>query len=68
MKLSFSLFAVACVLPSSVAGFVPSASARSSSALKATIEKTKLIPPMKVADLANTAEEQYNKNVQKTYG
>jgi hypothetical protein len=68
MKFSFSLFLAACALPS-VVSFVPMASARSTpTSLKATVEGTRLIPPQKVADLANTASDVYNENVQKTYG
>jgi hypothetical protein len=43
-------------------------SSSSSSALKATVERTTLIPPMKVADLATTSKDIYDENVQCTYG
>jgi acetylornithine aminotransferase len=68
MKLSaIALLAVAA--PAVVAGFVPSANAKSSSsALHATIENTKLTPPKTVEELADTASDYYGKNVQTTYG
>lgn len=66
MKLSLTLLALAS---QSVVGFVPVAtSATSSSALYATVENTKLIPPKKVEDLAETAGDLYETSVQKTYG
>jgi len=67
MKLSLAVFAVAAA-PSVANAFVPVSSARSSSALSATIENTKLIPPLKVEDLTESAAEYYGKNVQTTYG
>ena len=65
--ISFSLFFAGCLAPSAVS-FVPTAAVRTGTSLKATIEEAKLIPPKKIADLANTAEELYSENVQKTYG
>lgn len=65
MKLSLTLLAVAAP---SAAAFAPLTSARPASALRATIENTKLIPPQKVEDLAETAADVYGKNVQTTYG
>jgi len=67
MRLSFSLCFAGCLAPSAVS-FVPTAAVRTGTSLKATIEEAKLIPPKKIADLANTAEELYSENVQKTYG
>lgn len=72
MKLSVALLAIATA-GSSVSAFTPVKSARtssssSSSAIHATIENTKLVPPMKVEDLADSAADYYGKNVQTTYG
>jgi hypothetical protein len=66
MKLSLALLAVATA--SSASAFVPSASASPKTALYATVEGTKLIPPKKVEDLALTASDLYAQNVQTTYG
>lgn len=65
MKLSLTVLALAA---QSVVGFAPSTSASSSTALHATVENTKLIPPKKIEDLAQTAADIYDSNVQKTYG
>lgn len=65
MKLSLTLLALA---GPSVAAFAPVTTARSTTALHATIENTKLVPPKKVEDLAETAQDLYGKNVQTTYG
>eukprot|EP00339_Tiarina_fusa_P009913 CAMPEP_0117080286 /NCGR_PEP_ID=MMETSP0472-20121206/56654_1 /TAXON_ID=693140 ORGANISM="Tiarina fusus, Strain LIS" /NCGR_SAMPLE_ID=MMETSP0472 /ASSEMBLY_ACC=CAM_ASM_000603 /LENGTH=441 /DNA_ID=CAMNT_0004807879 /DNA_START=129 /DNA_END=1455 /DNA_ORIENTATION=- len=69
MKFASTLFAAACLLPAA-SSFVPVASAnsRSTTSLAATVEKSQLIPPKKVKDLATSAQELYDKNVQKTYG
>jgi hypothetical protein len=81
MKLSSSLFATAslAVLPFTARGFVPtitqasgvecrSSGSSSSSSLHVSVGETQLKPPKKVADLAKTSEDLYNKNVQTTYG
>lgn len=65
MKLSLTLLAIA---GPSVAAFAPVTTARSTTSLHATIENTKLVPPKKVEDLADTAQEAYGQNVQTTYG
>jgi hypothetical protein len=65
MKLSLTLLAIA---GPSAAAFAPVTTARPTTALHATIENTKLVPPKKVEDLAETAQELYGKNVQTTYG
>ena len=68
MKISCSLIALATVASGSYA-FVPrSTEARTPSSLFATVEKTKLVPPKKVEDLASTTKDLYDKNVQTTYG
>jgi hypothetical protein len=68
MKLSYSIFSVACAL-SGVAGFAPAVSSRSDSALSmASIEATRLKPPQKIADLATTTQDVYGRSVQSTYG
>lgn len=65
MKLSLTLLAIA---GPSVAAFAPVTTARSTTSLHATIENTKLVPPKKVEDLAESAQELYGQNVQTTYG
>ncbi len=65
MKLSLTLLAIA---GPSVAAFAPVTTARLTTALHATIENTKLIPPKKVEELDETAADVYGQNVQTTYG
>lgn len=67
MKLSLTLLAIA---GPSAAAFAPVTTARvtASTALHATIENTKLIPPKKVEELDETAADLYGQNVQTTYG
>jgi hypothetical protein len=69
------LLAVA-VIPFTTLGFVPTVHSRPSSlslstatTLKVSVGGTsQLTPPKNVKDLAETAEELYNQNVQTTYG
>ena len=69
MKLSLVLLVV--VAGSSASAFAPSALSSVSTpqtAMFATVEGTKLIPPKKVEDLADSAQDLYAQNVQTTYG
>jgi len=66
--MKFSLALLVVVTGSSASAFAPALSSTPQTALFATVEGTKLIPPMKVEDLAQSAQDQYAQNVQTTYG
>eukprot|EP00429_Kryptoperidinium_foliaceum_P001647 CAMPEP_0176008864 /NCGR_PEP_ID=MMETSP0120_2-20121206/3959_1 /TAXON_ID=160619 /ORGANISM="Kryptoperidinium foliaceum, Strain CCMP 1326" /LENGTH=457 /DNA_ID=CAMNT_0017341651 /DNA_START=18 /DNA_END=1391 /DNA_ORIENTATION=+ len=66
MKLSS--IALLAIAGTSASAFAPVSRSATTTALHATIENTKLVPPKKIEDLATTTADLYAQNVQTTYG